>query len=178
MIDLMNGNSKALKVHFPMPAGEPCFFCDIANGNANQWLVIERSDLTMTLLNSRQFETGQSIVIPRRHAPTLFELDSAEESAVMSAAKRVAKAMVDAYAPDGVLLYQNNGVGSGQEVPHFHLHVVPRQPESDWGFGPPHLERLEKEGRAQHVEHLVVTDLKLKTVDEIRRHLQIAGLLK
>lgn len=162
-------------MHFPMPVGEPCFFCEVANGNAHQWQVIERRELTMTLLNGRQFEIGQSIVIPLRHAPTLLDLDSAEESAVMSAAKRVAKAMVDAFAPDGVLLYQNNGVGSGQEVPHFHLHVVPRQPGSDWGFGPPHLERLEKEGRAHLDDHLIVTDLKLKTVDEIRRHLQVAG---
>ncbi|MFB3105836.1 MAG: HIT domain-containing protein, partial [Pseudomonadales bacterium] len=69
------------------------------------------------------------------------------------------------------LLYQNNGVGSGQEVPHFHLHVVPRQPESDWGFGPPHLERLEREGRLRHQDHLVVTDEKKQTVAAIRRHL-------
>ena len=26
--------------------------------------------------------------------------------------------MIDAFAPDGVLLYQNNGTGSGQEAPH------------------------------------------------------------
>ncbi len=89
----------------------------------------------------------------------------------MAAAKRLAQVFVDLYSPDGVLLYQNNGVGSGQEVPHFHLHVVPRQPDSDWGFGPPHLERLEKEGRLRHQDHLIITDDKLHTIKEIRRHL-------
>ncbi len=89
----------------------------------------------------------------------------------MAAAKRLAQVLVDLYSPDGVLLYQNNGVGSGQEVPHFHLHVVPRQPDSDWGFGPPHLERLEKEGRLRHHDHLIITDDKLHTIKEIRRHL-------
>jgi hypothetical protein len=41
-------------------------------------------------------------------------------------------------------LYQNNGVGSGQEVSHFHLHVVPRHAGSEWGLGPPHIAHLER----------------------------------
>ncbi len=154
-----------------MPDGDPCFFCEVANGSQNQWQVIEESELTLTLLNGRQFEVGQCVVISRRHAPTLLDLLDAEESAVMAAAKRLTKALVQSYSPDGVLLYQNNGVGSGQEVPHFHLHVVPRQPDSDWGFGPPHLERLEKGGRLRHHDHFIITDNKLQTVEEIRRHL-------
>lgn len=158
-------------MHFPMPEGDPCFFCEIANGSAHQWQVIEEDKLTMTLLNGRQFEVGQCIVISRRHAPTLLDLEVKEETAVMAAARRIASALVDSYSPDGVLLYQNNGIGSGQEVPHFHLHVVPRQPRSDWGFGPPHLERLERDGRLRHHDHLVVTDEKKHTVTEIRRYL-------
>ena len=154
-----------------MPDGDPCFFCEVVNGNANQWLIIEKSELTLTLLNGRQFEVGQCVVIPRRHAPTLLDLRDVEESAVMAAAKRIAQALVRSYSPTGVLLYQNNGVGSGQEVPHFHLHVVPRQPDSDWGFGPPHLERLEKEGRLRHHDHLIITDDKLQTAEELRHHL-------
>ena len=154
-----------------MPDGDPCFFCEVANGSQNQWQVIEESELTLTLLNGRQFEVGQCIVISRRHAPTLLDLIDAEESAVMAAAKRLTRALVQSYSPDGVLLYQNNGVGSGQEVPHFHLHVVPRRPGSDWGFGPPHLEQLEKEGRLRHQDHLNITDNKIQTVEEIRRHL-------
>ncbi len=158
-------------MQFPMPEGNPCFFCEIANGNTHQWQIIVEDKLTISLLNGRQFEIGQCVVIPRRHVLTLLDLESAEESAVMAAAKRLARALVDAYSPDGVLLYQNNGIGSGQEVPHFHLHVVPRQPESDWGFGPPHLERLEREGRSRHHDHLSVTDEKRQTVATICRHL-------
>lgn len=157
--------------HFPMPEGNPCFFCEISNGNTHQWQIVEEDELTMTLLNGRQFEIGQCLVIPRRHVPTLLELESLEGTAIMAAAKRVARALVDVYSPDGVLLYQNNGIGSGQEVPHFHLHVVPRQRESDWGFGPPHLERLEREGRLRHQDHLTATDEKRQAVAKIRHRL-------
>jgi diadenosine tetraphosphate (Ap4A) HIT family hydrolase len=78
---------------FPMPEGDPCFFCEIANGNTHQWQ-IEEDELTMTLLNGRQFEIGQCVVIPRRHAPTLLDLDESEEAAVMAAARRLARALV------------------------------------------------------------------------------------
>ena len=87
----------------------------------------------------------------------------------MAAARRLAQALVDAYSQDGILMYQNNGTGSGQEVPHFHLHVVPRRPGSDWGLGPPHLERLERDGLLKHNDHLSVTEEKKRTVAEIRQ---------
>lgn len=155
-----------------MPTGDPCYFCEIANGNAHQWQIVEKSDLTITVLNARQYEIGQCIVFPRRHAPTLLDLKSSEESAVMAAAKRTAAAFVDAYSPDGVLLYQNNGTGSGQEVPHFHLHVVPRQPNSDWGVGPPPLARFEAEGRPPKFDYSLPTDAKTATVEELRERLK------
>jgi diadenosine tetraphosphate (Ap4A) HIT family hydrolase len=145
----------------------PCYFCQIIDGSAERWNVLEETSLTLTLLNGRQFEVGQCMVIPARHAPTLLDLRAEEEAAVMAAAKRLARVLVAEFDPDGVLLYQNNGVGSGQEVPHFHLHVVPRRPGSDWGFGPPHLARIE--GGAAHLDHRVVTDAKRETAEAIRR---------
>jgi diadenosine tetraphosphate (Ap4A) HIT family hydrolase len=59
---------------------------------------------------------------------------------VMNAVRRVARAMIKAYAIDGLLIYQNNGAASGQEVPHFHHHVVPQRfSSSRWGNEPPHI---------------------------------------
>jgi len=112
------------------------------------WQVLEETKLTLAALTGTQFEVGQSLIIPRRHAPTLFDLTEEESVAIITAARRVGKALVEALHPLGVLLYQNNGVYSGQEVPHFHLHVVPRQPGSDWGVGPPQLATLERRGRS------------------------------
>jgi diadenosine tetraphosphate (Ap4A) HIT family hydrolase len=88
----------------------------------------------------------------------------------MAAAKRLTHVMVGAFAPDGVLLYQNNGVGSGQEIPHFHLHVVPRRTGSDWGLGPPHIARLEHGRRPMRLDQVIVTDTKRQTVAHLRRH--------
>ena len=152
----------------------PCYFCQIVDGSAEGWNVLEQTSLTLTLLNGRQFEIGQCLVTTARHAPTLLDLRAEEAAAVMTAAKRLTQVLVAAFDPDGVLLYQNNGVGSGQEVPHFHLHVVPRRQGSDWGFGPPHLARLER--GAAHLDYRVVTDAKRATAETIRRtYLMDAG---
>lgn len=155
---------------FPLPETDRCYFCEIINGNSDQWNVIGRGELTITVLNGRQFEVGQCMVAPVRHAPTLLDLTNEEAAAIMAAAKRITSVMVSEFAPDGVLLYQNNGVGSGQEVPHFHLHVVPRRSESDWGFGPPHIARLEGRKRPELLDYAVVTGAKRETVERLRRY--------
>ena len=108
----------------PLPPGYSCYMCEVVEGRAEKGIV-EETDLTLTLVNWYQFEVGQVYVIPRRHAPTLFDLTEAEAEAVMHAVRRVADALVRAYDPDGLNLIQNNGVTAGQSAPHFHMHVVP-----------------------------------------------------
>ncbi len=159
---------------FPLPKQNPCYFCEIIQGNVDGWNVVERTDHTLTVLNGRQYEVGQCIVVPNRHAPTLVELTEEEIVAVMSTAKRLTEVMVRAFAPDGLLLYQNNGVGSGQEVPHFHLHVIPRREGSDWGFGPPHIAKLaESTGPSKH-NYAQPTESKAQTIAQLKKYYQSA----
>jgi histidine triad (HIT) family protein len=160
-------------MNFAMPVMDPCPFCEIANRDHGDWSLIERTPLTVTLLNGRQYEAGQCIVLPLRHAPTLFDLNDAESGAVMQAAQRVGAAIQRLLEPRALLLYQNNGLHGGQEVPHFHLHVVPRTPGSDWGLGPPHLARVEAGTLAAHLDYRVTTEEKITRAralaTEIRR---------
>jgi diadenosine tetraphosphate (Ap4A) HIT family hydrolase len=96
---------------------------------------------------------GQCCVITRRHVATLLDLSDQECGAVLVSARRIAEALVRTYRPLGILTFQNNGVYSGQETPHFHFHVVPRQKGSDWGTGPPQLATFEGAGRKSGTAH-------------------------
>jgi diadenosine tetraphosphate (Ap4A) HIT family hydrolase len=148
-----------------------------------RWKIIDESEHTLTVINPWQFEVGQCCVITRRHVATLLDLSDQECAVVIASAKRVAEALVKAYRPLGILTFQNNGVFSGQEVPHFHFHVVPRQKGSDWGIGPPQLATFDGAGRergtshdpredAQRRERVQVSATQLaETVDLIRSHL-------
>lgn len=146
---------------FELPQG-PCIFCERINGERDDWVVIDEDELTISWINPAQFEEGQALVIPRRHASTLLDLTDQEAATLMANVRRLAQAVVRAFDPDGLTLYQNNGVASLQAVPHVHFHVVPRRYGSGWGEGPPHiaaLERADHERRsskdAQVPEHLI-----------------------
>ena len=152
-----------------LPVVPSCYFCDLLAEPAGQWQIWAEDEATVTLLNGRQYEVGQSIVVPRRHCPTLLELSAAELAALMQAVQHASRVVLAAFDPDGILIYQNNGVGSGQEVPHVHVHVVPRQPGSDWGFGPPHLAELDRRGTLPKFRHDARTREKAATVDLLRK---------
>ncbi len=136
-----------------LPVRDPCDLCEGVAGREEKWAIIDEGDHTLTVINPWQFEIGQSCVITRRHVATLLELSDDECAAVACSAKRVAQALVQTYQPLGILTFQNNGVYSGQETPHFHFHVVPRQKGSDWGIGPPQLATFEGAGRQKGVPH-------------------------
>jgi histidine triad (HIT) family protein len=166
-----------------LPVRDPCDFCEGMAGRAARWAVIDEGEHTLTVLNPWQFEVGQCCVITRRHVATLLDLSEAECGAVLVSAQRVAEALVRTYRPLGILTFQNNGVYSGQETPHFHFHVVPRQKGSDWGIGPPQLATFDGAGRergtshdargdAQRRERVQVSARQLaETADLIRSHL-------
>lgn len=135
-----------------LPVRDPCDLCEAA-AREDRWAVIEEGEHTLTVINPWQFEVGQCCVITRRHVATLLELSDGECDEVLRHARRVAEALVGAFDPLGILTFQNNGVYSGQETPHFHFHVVPRQAGSDWGIGPPQLATFEGAGRAPGTAH-------------------------
>jgi diadenosine tetraphosphate (Ap4A) HIT family hydrolase len=152
-------------------------------GREQRWAVVDESEHTLTVVNPWQFEVGQCCVITRRHVATLLDLSRQECETIMVAAKRVALALVRTYQPLGILTFQNNGVFSGQETPHFHFHVVPRQEGSDWGIGPPQLATFDGAGRRRGTSHDAGGDARRRervrvssgqladTADRIRSHL-------
>lgn len=136
-----------------LPKQQPCEICEGMAGRDEKWAVVEECEHTLTVINPWQFETGQCCVITRRHVGTILDLSDDEGAAIIVSAKRVASALVKTYQPLGILTFQNNGVYSGQEVPHYHFHVVPRQPGSNWGIGPPQLAFFESAGRIRGTPH-------------------------
>ena len=136
-----------------LPVMDPCNFCEGMAGREERWAIIDESELTLTVINPWQFEVGQCCVITRRHVPLILDLTDEEGAAVAHAAKRVAEALLKSFEPLGILTFQNNGVYSGQESPHFHMHVVPRQKGSEWGIGPPQIATFEGAGRKKGTPH-------------------------
>jgi len=124
-----------------IPQRDRCAFCRYIEGEG-QAAVVEQLDETLAFLNPRQYGIGALLVIPKRHAPTVLDLEKSELTAVMHHVHRLADALMKAFDPSGINIFQNNGISAGQTVPHYHVHVVPRYP-GDPGDAVFHADQLE-----------------------------------
>lgn len=102
-----------------------CVFCKIAVGTIPCFKVFEDAK-TLAFLDINPIEEGHCLVIPKAHAPTLYDSADADLAAAISTTRRVADAVRRVLKPDGLNLLQANDAGAAQSVRHLHLHVVPR----------------------------------------------------
>jgi histidine triad (HIT) family protein len=110
-----------------------CTFCRILRDELPSSRVLE-NDIVVALLDIRPVGPGHTLVIPRRHVRAFTDLSANEVEQIALAGQRVASSL-KAGVPhcEGVSLLLADGEAAGQEVPHAHLHVIPRQ--SGDGFG-------------------------------------------
>ena len=118
-------------------AEEDCIFCKIAAGEAPATVVYE-DERTIAFMDISPATRGHALVIPRRHARDLLEIDPDDLQATVVVAQRLAKRAIDRLGADGVNLLNSCGRAAWQVVFHFHLHVIPRTSgdsfriEADW----------------------------------------------
>ncbi|HZQ37565.1 MAG TPA: DUF4269 domain-containing protein [Dehalococcoidia bacterium] len=119
-----------------------CVFCRIVAGAAPA-SVIARAEAALAFLDLDQAAPGHTLVIPRRHVETIDGLDDGLAAGLMQTAVRVVRALNTALSPAGLNLTQANGRAAGQEVPHVHLHLIPRGvPKRAYGTGRAALDAL------------------------------------
>ncbi len=114
-----------------IPLRDPCPFCGNLDGSFKCAFVL-RDRRVSAFVNPRQYERGALLVIPNRHVATLLDLNEDETAAIGNTTRLLARALERAFPLTGLSVFQNNGVSSGQTVPHYHVHLVPR-----YGSEPP-----------------------------------------
>jgi histidine triad (HIT) family protein len=119
-----------------------CIFCRIAARELPSAELYE-DDRVFAFLDINPLRLGHALIVPKRHAAKLEDSTPEDAAALMAAARRLAPLLGELTgAPDATVAI-NNGPAAGQEVPHLHLHVVPRRAGD--GAGPVHA--LFAEGR-------------------------------
>ena len=101
-------------------------FAKILRGEMPAHRVHEDED-TLVFMDIMPRADGHALVIPKAKGRNLFDLSPEAVAAVAKAAQRVAKAAMTAFEADGVVIQQFNEAPAGQEVFHYHVHVVPRR---------------------------------------------------
>ncbi len=103
-----------------------CVFCGIGAGSEDASVVYE-DETVVAFLDTLPINSGHTLIIPRRHAADLSELEPSDGARVFQTGQRVAAALrASAIHCEGINLVLNDGAEAGQRVFHVHLHVIPR----------------------------------------------------
>ncbi len=102
-----------------------CVFCKIIKGEIPCAKVYE-DDKIFAFLDIEPVNEGHTLVVPKRHHESLFELPEEFLSSGLGAIKKIAVAVQKAMDADGINIGMNNGRAAGQAVFHAHFHIIPR----------------------------------------------------
>jgi histidine triad (HIT) family protein len=113
-----------------------CVFCKIIAGEIPSAKVYEDSKV-LAFLDIAPFNFGHTLVIPKAHYHCFTEIPAEDLTAMMTVAQKLAVALMRATGAPAYNLLMNNGQVAGQEVPHAHLHIIPRHVDDTVAFSAP-----------------------------------------
>ena len=105
-----------------------CIFCQKPAANKDtQNYILFRGKTSFVMLNNYPYNPGHLMVAPFRHLATLDDLTDKELFELFDLVRRSARAIKEAYKPEGFNIGVNLGrvAGAGVEG-HVHTHIVPR----------------------------------------------------
>jgi diadenosine tetraphosphate (Ap4A) HIT family hydrolase len=98
----------------------PCLFCTDPQG------VSLDNELAFSARDTYPVSPGHTVVIPKRHVASFFELTPDEVAACMDLINEEKKIIDEEFKPDGYNIGVNIGPAAGQSIFHVHIHIIPR----------------------------------------------------
>ena len=114
-----------------------CIFCKIVGKEIPATVIYEDGEV-LAFMDIGPIVKGHALVIPKAHHDPVTATPDDLVAKMHVVAKRIARAQMDGLGADGVNIMQNNGAAAGQEVPHIHIHVIPRFADDGhhWNWNP------------------------------------------
>ena len=110
-----------------------CIFCNIVSGKIPARKIRETSK-SIAFLDAFPLIKGHTLVIPKTHYTKIQEMTESDNADLFETV-RILTGKIERLAPSS-LVAVHNGKESGQEIPHVHVHIIPRRQED--GVGPVH----------------------------------------
>lgn len=105
---------------------DQCIFCRIIGGEEMVSVVYE-DEQAIAFLDIQPVSQGHTLVVSKEHYATVFDLPDDVLAHCMTVAKRLARGLQNAVGASAVNLFSANGAAGGQDILHFHLHLIPIQ---------------------------------------------------
>ena len=110
-----------------------CIFCKIANKEIPSRIITETEN-SIAFLDAFPVSRGHTLVIPKHHYEKVQDMTDLDNTDLFNTVYQVIS-KVDRLT-GATLVAVHNGKDSGQEIPHVHVHLIPR--ESSDQAGPVH----------------------------------------
>jgi histidine triad (HIT) family protein len=111
---------------------QDCIFCRIIAGDIPNRTVYE-DDSVIAFLDVNPLVEGHTLVVPKKHGEQVADLPEVAPTVFQRAAE-LTPAVRDAADASGTTVAVNDGPAAGQEVPHLHVHIVPRVTDDSAGM--------------------------------------------
>jgi diadenosine tetraphosphate (Ap4A) HIT family hydrolase len=103
------------------PPASDCPFCTLPPAR-----ILQANDQAVVIQDAFPVSRGHTLVLPRRHVGSFFDLEPAERDAMFKLLEEARRDLDQTLHPDGYNIGINDGPAAGQTVPHLHLHLIPR----------------------------------------------------
>jgi len=82
---------------------------------------------SLAILDGFPLTDGHTLVIPKRHVLSVFELPQQQLNDLAAVVAKVRQVLKAKHQPDGFNVGVNDGLAAGQTIAHAHVHVIPRR---------------------------------------------------
>jgi histidine triad (HIT) family protein len=106
-------------------SGAHCTFCDIIHGAAEVSVCYEDAT-ALAFMDIQPVNPGHVLVAPKAHHESLLDLPATLSAELFAVAAKLAPIVRAASRADGLNLVVSSGAAAGQDVYHFHIHLIPR----------------------------------------------------
>jgi histidine triad (HIT) family protein len=107
-----------------------CIFCKIISGEIPT-KIIAKTENSIAFLDAFPLTKGHTLVIPKKHHEKIQNMSHEENTDLFSTVQKIIS-KVDKLT-GATLVAIHNGKDAGQEIPHLHVHLVPRSADDSGG---------------------------------------------
>ncbi len=87
---------------------------------------VYEDDKALAFLDINPVNDGHTLIIPKEHFETILDIPEDLLAYLHSISKKISAAVKSVTNADGLNIVQSNGRAAMQEVPHLHIHIMPR----------------------------------------------------
>jgi histidine triad (HIT) family protein len=103
-----------------------CPFCDVIHGAGEVSMCFEDAEV-VAFMDIQPVNAGHVLVVPREHYESIEDIPPSLASHLFQVSMQLAPVVKQVAGAEGLNLVVNSGVAAGQDVFHYHVHVIPRR---------------------------------------------------